>query len=81
MTDRRPPCHGLTHLYFPDHAERPEATAERLEVCRRICQSCELILACSIKAHTGREQGIWAGRLHLAPELTNPARQRKDNHR
>ncbi len=35
MTDRRPPCHGMTDLYFPDYKERPEATAERLELCRR----------------------------------------------
>ena len=75
MTDRWPPCHGMTDLYFPDYKERPEATAERLNLCRKICNTCPLILACSIHAHRNREWGIWAGRMHWGADRT-PNEQR-----
>ena len=55
MTDRWPPCHGMTDLYFPDYKERPEATAERLELCRRICSTCEQIIHCSLTAFQNGE--------------------------
>lgn len=71
----KPPCDGLTDLYFPDHGERPEALQERLDLCRRICNTCPLILACSIKAHRNREWGIWAGRMHWGADRT-PNEQR-----
>ena len=76
MTDRWPPCHGMTDLYFPDYKERPEATAERLELCRRICSTCEQIIHCSLTAFQNGEEGIWAGRLHTGSDVPKPNTRR-----
>ena len=78
MTEqRKPPCAGLTHMFYPDPGERPERLAERLEACRKLCHNCEYIITCSIRAFTNRESGIWAGRLHPGADQANPALRRR----
>ena len=33
-------CKGLTHLFFPSSAERPQARERREAMARQVCRSC-----------------------------------------
>ena len=35
-------CKGMTHLFFPTPAERPQTRERREDAAREICQSCQV---------------------------------------
>jgi WhiB family transcriptional regulator, redox-sensing transcriptional regulator len=43
-------CKGLTHLFFPSSAERPQARERREAMARHVCSTC-----------TVSEYGFWGG--------------------
>ena len=54
-------CSGLSHLFFPPHAERPQARARREEAARAVCLRCPVIIECRRYARLNREYGFWGG--------------------
>jgi WhiB family redox-sensing transcriptional regulator len=52
-------CKGLTHLFFPSPAERPQARERREATARAICGSCLAIETCREFARTNHEYGFW----------------------
>ena len=58
---RRGACLGLTHLFFPTVAERPQTRERREESARDVCRSCPVLTTCREFARTNREYGFWGG--------------------
>jgi WhiB family transcriptional regulator, redox-sensing transcriptional regulator len=54
-------CRGRTAVFFPPHAERPEARARREEEARELCCRCPVLMACREWARTQGEYGFWGG--------------------
>ena len=54
-------CRGLTHLFFPPPAERPQARERRESGARDVCGSCQLNRTCRDFARTNHEYGYWGG--------------------
>lgn len=54
-------CKGLTHLFFPRRAERPEARARREAKARSRCMICPVAEACRAYARDQHEYGFWGG--------------------
>lgn len=54
-------CKGLTHLFFPTSAERPQARERREEIAREVCASCSVQAACQEFARGHHEYGFWGG--------------------
>ena len=54
-------CRGLTHLFFPTPAERPQARERREEMAHAVCGSCSVQVACRDFARTHHEYGFWGG--------------------
>ncbi len=54
-------CKGLTHLYFPPPAERPQARDRREAAAKSVCDSCIVHSACQAYARTNHEYGFWGG--------------------
>jgi len=54
-------CRGLTHLFFPPPAERPQARDRREEMARAVCRSCEVLPTCQTYARSNHEYGFWGG--------------------
>lgn len=54
-------CTGLTQLFFPSTAERPQARLERESHARAICTSCHVLEDCRSFARRHREYGFWGG--------------------
>ncbi|MGD9995808.1 MAG: WhiB family transcriptional regulator [Ilumatobacteraceae bacterium] len=52
-------CKGLTHLFFPSPAERPQARERREATARAICGSCPAVDTCREFARTNHEYGFW----------------------
>jgi WhiB family transcriptional regulator, redox-sensing transcriptional regulator len=54
-------CRGETHLFFPPHAERPQARERREAKARLLCKSCPVQVQCLWYARLNREYGFWGG--------------------
>lgn len=54
-------CRGLTHLFFPPPAERPQARERREASARDVCGSCQMDSTCRDFARTNHEYGYWGG--------------------
>lgn len=54
-------CKGLTHLFFPPAAERPQARERREAAARSVCGSCSVQTTCLEFARDNHEYGFWGG--------------------
>lgn len=54
-------CKGLTHLFFPSPAERPQARDRRESTAKAVCQACPVHETCQSFARTNHEYGFWGG--------------------
>lgn len=54
-------CRGLTHLFFPPPAERPQARDRREDAARSVCASCAVQATCQVFARDNHEYGFWGG--------------------
>jgi len=54
-------CKGLTHLFFPSSAERPQARERREAAARRVCAECSVQAECRGFARSHHEYGFWGG--------------------
>jgi WhiB family redox-sensing transcriptional regulator len=54
-------CKGLTNLFFPPPAERPQARDRREAAARRVCAACEARTSCRDFAREHLEYGLWGG--------------------
>lgn len=54
-------CKGLTHLFFPPAAERPQARARRELAARSVCADCIVRTTCRDFARDRHEYGFWGG--------------------
>jgi WhiB family redox-sensing transcriptional regulator len=58
---REAACKGLTHLFFPSPAERPQARERREAAARQVCRSCPVYITCRDFARAQHEYGFWGG--------------------
>lgn len=58
---RRAACKGLTHLFFPSPAERPQARERRELMAREVCAGCGVRGDCQEYARRHHEYGFWGG--------------------
>jgi WhiB family redox-sensing transcriptional regulator len=58
---RQAACKGLTHLFFPSPAERPQSRERREATAREVCDSCVVRSACREFARDQHEYGFWGG--------------------
>lgn len=54
-------CKGLTHLFFPSAAERPQARERREAAAKDVCSSCKVQTECMTFAREQHEYGFWGG--------------------
>lgn len=54
-------CKGLTHLFFPPAAERPQARERREAAAKDVCAGCVVRTRCIEFARTNHEYGFWGG--------------------
>ena len=54
-------CRGMTHLFFPTTAERPQARERREAMARLVCASCKVQDMCRSFARDNHEYGLWGG--------------------
>jgi WhiB family transcriptional regulator, redox-sensing transcriptional regulator len=54
-------CRGLTHLFFPAPAERPQARERREATARAVCAACDVNGTCREFAREHHEYGFWGG--------------------
>ena len=54
-------CRGLTHLFFPPPAERPQARDRRETAARDVCAGCNVDDTCRSFARMNHEYGYWGG--------------------
>lgn len=54
-------CRGMTHLFFPAIAERPQARDRREAEARDVCRSCRVSDTCREFARQNHEYGLWGG--------------------
>ncbi|MET0146989.1 MAG: WhiB family transcriptional regulator [Ilumatobacteraceae bacterium] len=54
-------CKGLTHLFFPTSAERPQARERREATARQVCRMCPVQSSCQEFARLNHEYGFWGG--------------------
>lgn len=54
-------CKGLTHLFFPSPAERPQARERREATARQVCATCSVRSTCQSFARDHHEYGFWGG--------------------
>ncbi len=54
-------CRGLTHLFFPSPAERPQARERREATARQVCGGCVVNATCREFAREHHEYGFWGG--------------------
>ena len=54
-------CKGLTHLFFPSAAERPQARERREAAAKEVCTSCSVRIDCMDFAREQHEYGFWGG--------------------
>ncbi|MFM1751331.1 MAG: hypothetical protein RL119_293 [Actinomycetota bacterium] len=54
-------CRGMTHLFFPLTAERPQARERREAMARSVCAECTVQTQCRAFARDHHEYGLWGG--------------------
>lgn len=54
-------CRGMTHLFFPSTAERPQARERREAAAREVCAGCSVRSICREFARENHEYGLWGG--------------------
>lgn len=54
-------CKGLTQLFFPSAAERPQARERREAAAREVCAGCGVRVTCQQYAREQHEYGFWGG--------------------
>ena len=54
-------CKGLSHLFFPAPAERPQARERREALARTVCAECDVNAVCQDFARRNHEYGFWGG--------------------
>lgn len=54
-------CRGMTYLFFPLTAERPQARERREAQARSVCASCAVQVQCREFAREHHEYGLWGG--------------------
>lgn len=54
-------CKGMTHLFFPSPAERPQARERREAQAREVCGGCGVRDTCQQFARDHHEYGFWGG--------------------
>jgi WhiB family transcriptional regulator, redox-sensing transcriptional regulator len=54
-------CKGLTHLFFPPAAERPQARERREGAAKQVCADCSVRVRCVEFAREHHEYGFWGG--------------------
>ncbi len=54
-------CRGLTVLFFPPSAERPQARDRREASARAVCAGCAILHQCREYARQNHEYGFWGG--------------------
>ena len=54
-------CRGLTEIFFPPLAERPQARERRESQARSVCQQCRVLDTCRAYARENHEYGFWGG--------------------
>ena len=54
-------CRGLSHLFFPGAAERPQARERREAMARSVCEGCAVQAPCRHFARVHHEYGFWGG--------------------
>jgi WhiB family transcriptional regulator, redox-sensing transcriptional regulator len=58
---KRAACKGLSNLFFPAPAERPQARERREAAARSVCASCVVNIPCRQFARSHHEYGFWGG--------------------
>jgi WhiB family transcriptional regulator, redox-sensing transcriptional regulator len=54
-------CKGLSHLFFPAPAERPQARERREATAALVCSECRVNADCRQFARENHEYGFWGG--------------------
>jgi len=54
-------CSGLTNIFFPPLAERPQARLQRETKARAVCTECQALDTCRAFARENHEYGFWGG--------------------
>lgn len=54
-------CNGLTDIFFPPLAERPQARMRRETMARSVCSDCRVLNTCRTFAREHHEYGFWGG--------------------
>ena len=54
-------CRGLTSVFFPPAAERPQARERREAAAEAVCTACRVQSTCREFARTNHEYGFWGG--------------------
>ena len=54
-------CKGMTHLFFPTAAERPQARERREAAAQDVCAGCTVRTQCVSFARQHHEYGFWGG--------------------
>jgi WhiB family redox-sensing transcriptional regulator len=54
-------CRGLSQLFFPPQAERPQARERRELTAKRVCDACSVEMSCREYARANHEYGLWGG--------------------
>jgi WhiB family redox-sensing transcriptional regulator len=54
-------CRGLTSVFFPPAAERPQARERREAMARQVCLECIVLNECRSFARENHEYGFWGG--------------------
>lgn len=54
-------CRGLTEVFFPPLAERPQTRLRREEAARKVCRECPVLETCRDYARKHHEYGFWGG--------------------
>jgi len=54
-------CRGLSSIFFPPAAERPQARVRREAAARAVCNECKVLDVCRSFARENREYGFWGG--------------------
>jgi len=58
---RQAACKGLSNLFFPAPAERPQARERREATARAVCRACTVNTPCREFARLHHEYGFWGG--------------------
>ena len=65
-------CKGLTHLFFPSSAERPQARERREATARQVCATCTVTGSCRefARSTTSTGSGVARARTSATPPAT-----------